>query len=467
MDMAMSNVKERFKVTLGDEVIVKPCRDTTRNVLELSGIDRISPAIFCTLFFYRASKSESTVEEHREKLQESLEKVLVSWYSAAGRLRLNGASGKLEIDCNGEGVTMRAATTDAKLEDLGNLHEHNDFCNKLVHQISDNEDLSQSPLVAVQVTRFACGGYCVGFGFNHALFDGFGAFSFLASWAQICCGKDVSELIEPNHCRGTLMKTLASSDSGAAAGSIYSQTHVSTIRDLCLVPMKMTAPDDSSWGSSLSQITGPNSDDGTQFVTLCLKREIIKDMKRTAVESGALSVCSTFDVLSARVWKARVRAFKLHPTTSICLQFPVNARNRTNPALGENFTGNAFVLASIMCTVTELVEEPLEHTIARIQSAKRSISDEYVKAYLGALECREKFLPSMRELTIVSDWTKFCFHEIDFGEGRPAAVSPVSTTVPEVAYLMPDLGEEGGMLVRLGIEGQYLQEFINNLYGNR
>lgn len=153
------------------------------------------------------------------------------------------------------------------------------------------------------MTRFACGGYCVGFGFNHALFDGFGAFSFLASWAQICRGKDVNELMEPNHSRETLMKTLASSDAGEAAGSIYSQTHVSTIRDLCLVPMKMRAPDDSSWGLSLSHIAGPNPDDGTQFVTLCLKREIIGDMRRRAAESGALAVCSTFDVLAARVWK--------------------------------------------------------------------------------------------------------------------------------------------------------------------
>lgn len=113
----------------------------------------------------------------------------------------------------------------------------------------------------------------------------------------------MNELVEPNHSRETLMKTLASSDAGEAAGSIYSQTHVSTIRDLCLVPMKMRAPDDSSWGLSLSRIAGPNPDDRTQFVTLCLKREIIGDMRRRAAESGALAVCSTFDVLAARVWK--------------------------------------------------------------------------------------------------------------------------------------------------------------------
>lgn len=151
MNMAMSNVNERFKVTLGEEVLVKPRRRTARNVLELSGIDRISPAIFCTIFFYRAPEWVTAVEEHREKLQESLEKALVSWYSAAGRLRLNGASGKLEIDCNGEGVTMREATTDAKLEDLGDLHEHKGFYDKLVHRIPDNGDLSQSPLVTIQV----------------------------------------------------------------------------------------------------------------------------------------------------------------------------------------------------------------------------------------------------------------------------------------------------------------------------
>lgn len=71
----------------------------------------------------------------------------------------------------------------------------------------------------------------------------------------------------------------------------------------------------------------------------------------------------------------------------------------------------AFVLASV-----SLLEEPLHQTIQRIQEAKDVITDEYNKLYTKALEySSDKFFPSMRELTIITDWLRFPFHALDFG----------------------------------------------------
>lgn len=152
----------------------------------------------------------------------------------------------------------------------------------------------------------------------------------------------------------------------------------------------------------------------------------------------------------------------LHPNTSICLQFPVNSRKRLQPQVGANFTGNAFVLASVSCTAKELIHEPLHHTVGRIQAAKDTVTDEYVKLYAKALESTDKFFPSMRELTIVTDWTKFPTHALDFGWGKVAGLSLLATPVPETVYLMADLEEPGVVLVRMGIAGELAINLINN-----
>lgn len=157
-----------------------------------------------------------------------------------------------------------------------------------------------------------------------------------------------------------------------------------------------------------------------------------------------------------------MRALLLHPCTNICLQFPVDCRSRTDPPLGRNFTGNAFVLASATCLVNDLLQEPLHNTIYRIQAAKDLITDEYIKLYVKALESSDKFFPSMRELTIVTDWLKLPFSALDFGWGKVSSAAIMATPVPETAFLMPNLDRSAGFLVRIGIGRQHVQDLITN-----
>ncbi|KAF8398901.1 hypothetical protein HHK36_014765 [Tetracentron sinense] len=458
-----------LKVFLKDSITLKPCEQSKRQTIELSGLDRISPAILYTVFFYKAPLTDETSSEedyHVERAKRSLEKVLVPWFPAAGRFRIDEGTGKLEIDCNDEGVTMITAVTDSKFEELGRLHEYKACYENLVPQIPAAADISENPLVVVQITRFACGGLSVGFGSSHALFDGAGAFNFLASWAHLSSGRDESELSVPNHSRDALLHTLFSADSSPTTASIYEQDHIAAIQDLYGIPMQAMASDDRCWETALAKFGELESQGGLELITLCLKKEVVETWKGLAIERGKLSKCSTFDVLCAHVWKARVKALVLHPNTNICLQFPVDSRNRLQPPLGKNFTGNAFVLASVSCLVKDLLEEPLHYTIGRIQAAKDSITDEYVKLYAKALESSDKFFPSMRELTIVTDWLKFPFQALDFGWGKVFSAALLVTPVPETAYLMLNHEDHGGFLVRMGIGGQHKHHFINNFSDN-
>ncbi|KAI4357470.1 hypothetical protein L6164_001418 [Bauhinia variegata] len=452
-------------VLLKETTCLRPCEQSKTQTIELSGLDRISPAILYTVFFYksRGRKEANYEEDVVEKATKALQKVLVSWYPAAGRLRINENTGKLEIDCNNGGVIMTTAVCDSKLEDLARLQEYKPCYEKLVPQIPEAHDISKAPLVVVQITRFNCGGYSVGFGGNHALFDGVGAFNLLASWAHISSGKDESELVEPNHSREALLNAISQFPGSipTASDSIYEQNHVTAIQDLYGIPMQAMSLDDKCWGTSLGKLSQFDPS-GVELLTLCVKGETVDARKRLAIERGKLSKCSTFDVLCAHVWKARVKSLLLPPDTNICLQFPVDSRSRLQPPLGENFTGNAFVLASVSCLAKELLEETPYNTIEKIQAAKQVITDEYVKLYTRALESSDKFFPSMRELTIVTDWMKFPFHALDFGWGQASSASILATPVPETAYLMLNLEEPGAFAVRIGIEKQYVKDFISN-----
>ncbi|XP_028110950.1 brassinosteroid-related acyltransferase 1-like [Camellia sinensis] len=133
------------------------------------------------------------------------------------------------------------------------------------------------------------------------------------------------------------------------------------------------------------------------------------------------------------------KALTLDPQTNICLQFPIDSKSKLQPPLGNNFTGNAFVLTSVSCLVKDLLEQPLHITIQKIQETKDIITDEYIKLYMKALESFDKFFPSMRELTIVTDWLKFPLHALDFGWGKVSSVALLTTLVSETAFLMPNL----------------------------
>lgn len=161
----------------------------------------------------------------------------------------------------------------------------------------------------VQITRFACGGLSVGVGGSHALFDGAGAFNFLASWARMSSGKDESDIIVPNHSRDQILRAMYSPDScPAGTASIYEQDHITAIQDLYGIPMQAMASDDRCWETALAKFGQVDSRGRLELITLCINKETVETWKGFAVERGKLLKCSTFDVLCAHVWKVCSRS---------------------------------------------------------------------------------------------------------------------------------------------------------------
>lgn len=133
-------------------------------------------------------------------LKQALRKVLVQFYPTAGRLKTNQKiGGRFEIDCNSKGVLFVEVETTHVLNDFGDFKPTNKL-RKLVFPTYDySKGLSSVPLLMVQLTRFDCGGVCLGIVIHHLLADGASCGYLIDSWAKIANGLNLD--IAPVHDR--------------------------------------------------------------------------------------------------------------------------------------------------------------------------------------------------------------------------------------------------------------------------
>ncbi|KAK1323384.1 Rosmarinate synthase [Acorus calamus] len=447
---------EAHEVSITRTVTVHSPLQTNQNstLLSLSNLDRQCPVLMYLIYFYKPPpQPDMSVGSLFESLKVGLEEILSVWYPASGRLCLNPNSGKLDLLCNNGGAVLVEAVTDAKISDLGDLSQYKRFYEELVYkpELHGMQSLSDMPLVVSQVTKFDCGGYAVGVGTNHSLFDGQANFDFLLSWACKTSRRGVGslEVTEPIHERDRLL---------------VKNQHQKEMRVLAfdhlhqLIQQAVQAPnlDDVKFGEEVVLRT---------FHVGCVKIEDLKQKVMGGQGGTAVPSSSSFEVVAAHLWKTRTKALNLSRGRLVCLQFAVDARTKMVPPLPKSFSGNAFVLASIACSAGALEDETLQSIVAKIKAAKAAVTESYVKAYLEALEAmptQRSPLPPLPELTIISDWTRNPYHTVDFGIGRAAYVAPMATPVPQAAYFMQGTGEVGGVDVRVGLESHSLLAFCES-----
>ncbi|KAF2287265.1 hypothetical protein GH714_039483 [Hevea brasiliensis] len=390
-------------------------------------------------------------------LKSGLEETLSIWYPAAGRLNLNPNDGKLNLWCNNEGAFLIEAVTQVKISELGDLSHYNEFFENLIYKPFFNGNFSVMPLVVAQVTKFGCGGYSVGIGTSHSLFDGPATFDFLRAWAcnsAIMKEKGSHELQKPVHERdmGNCHSQKSNTIMRAAAISHLYQ----------LIQQTKTAADH-HYHQNLAKDHGRLGDRNPNYLlkTFHLSGAMVENLKKKVLGEGRNSSvsCSSFEVLTAHLWKARTKALGVTKERMVCLQFAVDTRNKMMPSLPKGFSGNAYVLASVLTRAGELEEGSHEAIIEKIKQAKNSVNSDYVNAYMEALDGPQANLPPLDELTLVSDWTRMPFHKVDFLQGDAAYASPLVAPIPQAAYFMQNPMDFGGIDVRISLTPQALDSF--------
>ncbi|CAN6682576.1 unnamed protein product [Malus baccata var. baccata] len=463
-------------------------------LLTLSNLDRQSPIHMYLVFFYNSN----SVAHHKDNdllldgaddsvfgsLKCGLEETLSVWYPAAGRLSLNPSDhgNKFNLWCNNKGAVLVEAETPVNVSELGDLSQYKEFFEKLVHKPVFDGDFSETPLVVGQVTKFGCGGYSVGIGISHSLFDGPAAYEFMSAWASNSTKTKkqhkVSEIPNlPVHDRETLlMDKFDEAPKGISTDLLPNQnedgspgvTRAAAVGHLYQLIIQAAASNDHmNFLKNGSNILDQINDRNYVYKTFHLRGTLIESLKKEVCGDETTSFrCSSFEVVAAHLWKAKTKALGVKKEAMVCLQFSVDARNKVDPVLPQGFSGNAFVLASVALTAAQVEEATHKAIVEKIRVAKNSVTNSYVKAYMEAVGGPQTTLPPLEELTLVSDWTRMPFHKIGFLHESAAYASPLVSSISQVAYFMQNPSDCKGIDMRVGLLPQYVSAFSRCFIAN-
>ncbi|CAM6116183.1 unnamed protein product [Calypogeia fissa] len=179
--------------------IVKPLEKTAHlETIYPAPSDTFIPEFYHpVLFAYRLQdSSDALYSQAVDRIKASLSKVLVTFFSFAGRwVAVAAGSPRRKLLCNDEGVPfIEAKMGDTDLDAIvkastafqpvPELLGHR-FLGRTIFTQQLPEDGSGLPPIFVQVTRFGCGGLTMGVTFNPMHVDGDAFFKFMKkSWSQ-------------------------------------------------------------------------------------------------------------------------------------------------------------------------------------------------------------------------------------------------------------------------------------------
>ncbi|KAM6598835.1 alcohol acyltransferase 9 [Cannabis sativa] len=403
----MGSSHERVK----EAVVVTPSEATPTCVLPLSAIDS-QPFLRFTIEYLLIYKPSTRLGlEHDGStlaclLKSALSKALVPYYPLAGRVRTRpDGSGQLEVVCREQGAVFIEAVSDRTISDFTNKAPRHVTQWKKLLSVHVSDVLKGAPPLVVQLTLLKDGGAALGVGFNHCLIDGIGSAEFLNLFAELA-NRRVKSRPEPVWERNLL-------DPKPGKGIPSSTSSFVTLPEFNSVP-------------DISGFVTRFSSERLTPTTVTFDRTSLVELKNIA-QSTRLTYSTTFtsfEVLSAHVWRSWARALNLPPNQTLKLLFSINVRGRVRPNLPSGYYGNAFVLGCAQTNAKDLEEMGLWYAAGLVKAAKDRVGDEHVRAVIESVS-ESRACPDSVGVLIVSQWSRLGLEKVDFGLGKPAHVGPI------------------------------------------
>nr|QDM39172.1 BAHD acyltransferase-like 02 [Taxus x media] len=406
----MAALHEQFTVQRRAGELVRPASETPQGVLFLSNLDdRTGVRLHASqIQFYQCNKTRK--EDPAKVIKEALGKVLDHFYPLAGRLRPSPRSpSKLLLHCTGEGVSFVEADADVSLrhffKDNNMLIPPFHCVEKLFDDTFVSTSIIDSPLISIQVTRLSCGGFAFAMRFNHCVSDGYGMYLFVRALSEMAKGAHVPS-IPPVWERERLLP------------------RKKPLVQFLEYDYKQDCP-----GPAMAVIDWDEEDETVRKSIVFSSKEIAL-LKREA----GLTECSTFDVLSAYLWRVRTRALNIPDNEVVRLIIPVDFRSRLQPPLPQGYCGNAIILAYTDTTAADLINNGLSFATKLVHDAKAKVNEEYVRSVIDLIELRPvPSPPGVKRgigLLVISNISRIGYHEIDFGWGKAVYGGDSMHTLP-------------------------------------
>ncbi|KAK9187809.1 hypothetical protein WN944_019208 [Citrus x changshan-huyou] len=414
-------------VKQGEPTLVLPAEETPKGLYFLNNLDQNIAVIVRTCYCFKSDSKGN--EDAAEVVKNALSKLLVQCYPLAGRLTISSA-GKLIVNCTGEGAVFVEAEASFGIEDIGDLTKPDPLIlGKLVYEIPGAQHILQIPPLVVQVTKFKCGAFVIGMSMNHCVLDGLAAMEFMNSWGETARGL-------PLKVRPVLDRTILKS------------------RD----PPKIEFPHPEF--DEIEDVSNTNKlyEAEMLYRYFCFGPEKLEQLKKIAMQDKVLNKCTTFEALSAFVWRARCEALGMQPDQQTKLLFAVDGRSRFEPPLPEGFFGNGIVLTYSLSKAGELLTNPLSFTVGLVQNAVSMVTDSYMRSAIDYFEIT-RARPSLAATMLITTWYRLSFHTIDFGWGEPIFSGPVALPEKEVILFLSHGTQRKNINVLLGLPASAMKIF--------
>ncbi|KAK2385028.1 omega-hydroxypalmitate O-feruloyl transferase [Trifolium repens] len=397
-----------MNIKLGEPTLVLPAEPTKKGLYYLSNLDQNIAYPVRTIYCYKHYSKGN--EDVTKVIKDSLSKILVHYYPMAGRLTIS-SEGKLIIDCTEEGVVFVEAEANCMMEDLGDMTKPKniEILRKLVYDIPNAKNLLEIPPLLIQVTKFKCGGFVLGVNVNHCMNDGISAMQFVNSWSDIARGLDLKI---PPFLDRTILKPRNPPQ------IVFPHHEFAEIEDL----------------SNTNKLI--HEEEEMVYKSFYFNQNKLELLKKKATENGIVNKCSTFEVLSAFVWRARTKTLNVHPNQEMKLLFAVDGRSKFAPQIPKGYFGNAIILSNAMCKAGELLKNPLSFSVEVIKNSIEMVTDSYMRSAIDYFEVKRS-KPSLTSTLLITTWTRLSFHEADFGWGKPRSFCPVTLPQKEVILFLP------------------------------
>ncbi|XXG58808.1 hypothetical protein AAC387_Pa04g1014 [Persea americana] len=351
------------------------------------------------LLFYTPSSHKHPSNPIIHLLKQSLSQALVHFFPLAGRFKTHHSSSSsslyVYIDCNDAGVEFIHAAADVAVSDILDPVD--------VPQIVEsffalngavNYDGHSIPLLAVQVTELVDGIF-IGCSINHAVVDGTSFWHFVNMWSEIARRRE-----EGSNCISNPPITLR------WFGDV----------DPSLVCLPFSKADEFI----------------ERFMPPVLRERIfhfapesIARLKAKANEQCNSNEISSFQSLSALVWRSVTRARKLPPDQTTNCRLAIQNRSRLQPPLSPHYFGNCIQAVVASTTASQLLSRDLGWAAWLLHQAVTAHTDAVVR---GTLEARVR-APYILYLSKFDPWNliigsspRFNMYGNDFGWGRPVAI---------------------------------------------
>ncbi|KAG6425250.1 hypothetical protein SASPL_115677 [Salvia splendens] len=430
-----------MRTTVKESTMVKPLKETPSGSVWLSNLDLVFSDTYHSrvVYFYRSDRGPGFFDT--AALKEALSRALVEFYPYAGRLRRDD-NGRIEINCNDEGVSFVEAECDGSIDDLGDFAIPKPHLS-LTPTVDYSKGISTFPLLLLKLTRFKCGGASIGLANEHHTSDGISANNLMRTWSEIARGLTTVPTV-------SLDRRVLSAREPPQPRFRHIEHHP---------PPSLKTP-----------LDGPAGD--PTFSTFKLSRDFINGLKKKCNESSGGANYTMYEVVAGHVWRCVSIARGLPLEQETKLQFPVDARQRLRPPLPPGYFGNGIFYSGAFALVGDLVSKPLRFAVEIVHEAIARMDDEYMRSALDYLELYmrnvEGIVRSQNNVKCpnfgVTSWVRLPVHKAEFGLGKPVFVGPGGALSEGKSFLYPDQENEEILLLAITLHHQHMERFQKLLY---